>query len=151
MPASTTTVLNFRGYQSGWICLNQWQQALRLHWISEVIILAEFFLINASQHCNWTEFQRLSVWLNLSESVTKSTKTALSFRGYHSGWNFLNQCQPALQLYWISALRSDWILTVSVTVLKYGSTVNVLYWFSFNHSKTILIFLVCQSGWIFMN
>ena len=102
MLASTTTVLNFKGYQFGWIWLNQCQPALQLYWISEAISLADSVWIMDSQYLDCSEFLSLSVWLNLFESMPASIKTVLDFRAYKSEQILLNQCQPALQLYWIS-------------------------------------------------
>ena len=61
-----------------WIWLNQCQPALQQYWISKVISLAEFVWINASHHYNCTEFQRLSVWLILSELWTATTSKSIS-------------------------------------------------------------------------
>ena len=69
----------------------------KLRWTKYIFLVYPISLI---------DLKNLRIMLNLTESMPASTTTVLSLKGYQFDWIWLNQSQPALQLYWISEALS---------------------------------------------
>ena len=124
-----TPLLNIFVHQSGWICLNQCQPALGLYWISESISLAWAIIWLQPLSSVLSEFIQINGWNFLNFSLP-----FLNFIVNQSDWIYLNQCQPALELYWIS--QSISLASVIIWLQPLSSVLSKLFW---------------NNGWIFLN
>ena len=92
-----TPLLNISVYQSDLISLKQCQPALGQYWISESIGLTAAIIWLQPLSSVLSEVFWVIDWIFLSCSIRFH-----NFIVNKSDWICLNQCQPALGLYWIS-------------------------------------------------